>query len=389
MTMRHMRHAGATLVMAVAVTAPSIADVQDEDGGRRAEAFERLVMESRPDASPPFDAETPSPDSPGDSIDAGRGPIPVHVPASYDPETPTPLVILLHGFTSTGAQVESWMQFATLVDEYGFLYLYPTGTTDVIGNPFWNATDACCDFFGSGVDDSGYLREVIQQMQSNYNVDPRRVHFVGHSNGGFMSYRMACDHADLVAAIASLAGATYLDPADCTPVAPVHTLQIHGTVDTVIPYNGGCVPFGGCHPGAVQTTETWAAYDGCALVGEPQPDPLDLDAIMPGDETQVIRYADGCAPGGSAELWTINGGAHSPNLSADFNNLVIEFLLAHPKPADCPADLDGDGEVGIVDFLDLLAAWGPNPGHAADLDGDDVVGIVDFLELLASWGPCP
>ena len=55
----------------------------------------------------------------------------------------------------------------------------------------------------------------------------------------------------------------------------------------------------------------------------------------------------------------------------------------------CPADLDNDDVVGISDFLALLAAWGPNPGHAADLDGDDIVGITDFLALLAAWGPCP
>ena len=55
----------------------------------------------------------------------------------------------------------------------------------------------------------------------------------------------------------------------------------------------------------------------------------------------------------------------------------------------CQGDVDGDGEVGIVDFLALLAAWGPNPGHPADLNGDDVVGITDFLLLLALWGPCP
>ncbi|MHC4209730.1 MAG: GC-type dockerin domain-anchored protein [Planctomycetota bacterium] len=56
---------------------------------------------------------------------------------------------------------------------------------------------------------------------------------------------------------------------------------------------------------------------------------------------------------------------------------------------DCPADIDGDGEVGVVDFLALLAAWGPNPGHPADIDGDGEVGVVDFLALLAAWGPCP
>jgi hypothetical protein len=56
---------------------------------------------------------------------------------------------------------------------------------------------------------------------------------------------------------------------------------------------------------------------------------------------------------------------------------------------DCPGDIDGDGTVGVTDFLEILAAWGPNPGHPADLDGDDVVGVTDFLELLALWGPCP
>ena len=368
-------------LIAVAATAPTVADVQDEDAWRRARDFERLVMESRPPVGGEIAAA-------GAFIDVGRGPIPVHVPATYDPGTPTPLVILLHGYTNTGPEVESWMQFATLVDEYEFLYLYPTGTSDFFGNPFWNATDACCNLFGSGVDDSGYLRDVIAEMQSLYNVDPRRIHFAGHSNGGFMSYRMACDYGDVVAAITSLAGATYLDPLDCTPASPVHTLQIHGTADGVIGYNGGCIPLGGCHPGAVATTEQWAAYDGCSPVGAPQPDPLNLDSGIPGDETQVTRYADGCAPGGSAELWTINGGAHSPNLSGDFSRLVIEFLLAHPKPADCPADLNDDGEVGVVDLLVLLGAWGPNPGHPADLNGDGEVGVVDLLELLANWGAC-
>jgi hypothetical protein len=59
-----------------------------------------------------------------------------------------------------------------------------------------------------------------------------------------------------------------------------------------------------------------------------------------------------------------------------------------PDECDCPWDLDGSGDVGITDFLALLANWGPNPGHRADFDGDGMVGIVDFLALLANWGPC-
>ncbi len=59
-----------------------------------------------------------------------------------------------------------------------------------------------------------------------------------------------------------------------------------------------------------------------------------------------------------------------------------------PDECECLGDVDGDGQIGINDFLALLAAWGPNPGHAADLDGDGTVGITDFLLLLANWGPC-
>ena len=65
------------------------------------------------------------------------------------------------------------------------------------------------------------------------------------------------------------------------------------------------------------------------------------------------------------------------------------FILTPITGTACPVDIDGDGTVGINDFLNLLAAWGPNPGHPAGIDGDGTVGINDFLDLLAAWGPCP
>jgi polyhydroxybutyrate depolymerase len=317
-------------------------------------------------------------------IDLGRGPVWIHEPSAYDPNISWPLVLLLHGYGNTGDEQEFYMQFGPLIDEYGFFYLHPDGTEDEIGFQFWNATDSCCNFFGSGVDDSGYLLALVDEMKSLYNIDDRRVYFIGHSNGGFMSYRMACDHPETVAAIASLAGATFYDPDDCTPAAPVHVLQIHGTADNVILYGGGEL-FGVPYPGAVQTVETWAMNDGCELVFETLP-PLDLDASIPGDETTVTQYATECEPGGSAELWTIAGGSHSPVLSENFSTLVIEFLLAHPKPGGCPADFDGDGDVDTSDLLFLLAAWGTPDG---DVDGDGDTDTSDLLALLAAWGECP
>lgn len=262
-------------------------------------------------------------------IDLGRGRIAFDVPSSYDPATPAPLVILLHGRGASGAIQESYFRLGAFADEFGFLYAYPDGALDSQGSLFWNGTDACCDFFGSGIDDSSYLRELIETIRRQCNVDRYRIYFVGHSNGGFMAYRMACDHARVVAGIASLAGATFLDTQDCAPSDPVHVLQIHGTFDTAIRYAGGMNGAFG-YPGAIQSAETWAAYNQCSPVSETLPSRLDLDTDVIGIESGVRRWSLDCQPGGSAELWTIAGGGHIPSITPAFRRGVIEHLLEHP-----------------------------------------------------------
>ncbi len=278
----------------------------------------------------------------------------LHLPPRYDPDVPAPLVILLHGYGASGALQEAYMQFAPLADEYGFLYLHPDGALDGLGNRFWNATDACCDFFDSNIDHSATLRALIDSTKASANVDDRRVWLIGHSNGGFMSYRMACDHAGTIAAIVSLAGATFADPLDCAPAAPVHVLQIHGTNDTTILYGGGSI-LGVPYPGAVESVERWAGYDGCSLVHDDSAPPLDLDAGIAGDETTVRRYVDSCASGGSGELWTIVGGGHVPDLSASFSRLVVEWLYAHPRPGIgvnyCSSTPNSSGRAAQMDAL--------------------------------------
>ena len=146
-----------------------------------------------------------------------------------------------------------------------------------------------------------------------------------------MSYRMACEHADQVAAIVSLAGAMFDDVSQCDPKGPVSVLQIHGTADSVIAYAGG-MNQGHTYPSATTSVADWATLDGCDAMGDTSPPPLDLDSALPGAETTVTRFAAGCRPGGHAELWTIQGGSHIPSLSATFTSSAIEFLLAHPKP---------------------------------------------------------
>lgn len=255
----------------------------------------------------------------------GDRPVFLNVPSTYDNSVPTPLLVVLHGFGANAYTQLAYTKLDQLVEEQGILMVAPEGTTDQDGKQFWNATDACCDFYDTGVDDVAYISGLIEEISSVWNVDPSRVYIFGHSNGGYMAYRMACDRADLISAIVSLAGATYLDTTACDPSADVSVLQIHGTADAMVPYDGGTYA-----PGAIRSTEIWAGYDGCTGQLSDNDRMLDLDTTLAGDETTVQSWG-GCPSGTGVELWTIDGGGHIPAVTDDFRSEVWSFLAAHPR----------------------------------------------------------
>jgi polyhydroxybutyrate depolymerase len=263
----------------------------------------------------------------------------VHVPPGAGTE-PAPLILMLHGFGSSPTENRGYMDLDEDAAARGVVVAYPEGTRDRDGNRFWNATDACCNFHGSDIDDVAYLVGLVDEIGRATLIDPKRVYLVGHSNGGFMSYRMACEQAPIFAAIVSLAGATYHDAHMCAPSEPVAVLQIHGTSDDTILFLGGTLGVGGAgqtrrYPGAEATAKDWASYDGCDPTFETRSETLDVDARIngpSGSAETTVEVAEGCAAGGHVELWTIPGGSHVPNLSRSFPTDVIDFLLDHPKP---------------------------------------------------------
>jgi polyhydroxybutyrate depolymerase len=258
----------------------------------------------------------------------GDRPVNVFVPSSYDAATPIPLVIVIHSFTINGAIAEAGFRLRPVAEERGFIYAIPEGTRNGRGQQFWNATSGCCDFDRSNVDDSGYLRRVIEDIQARWNVDAKRIFTIGLSNGGFMGHRLACDHPDLIAGIVSIAGATHADPLLCQPNRPVHILNVHGTVDNVIRFEGGT--FTGPYPGAVETVQRWVELNGC---GPSEPgEMLDVDAATQGAETRVTRYTAGCRPGGSVEFWEMMGAGHYLQPTDEFRRAVTDWFFAHAKP---------------------------------------------------------
>jgi polyhydroxybutyrate depolymerase len=255
------------------------------------------------------------------------------IPQNYDAQKSWPLVILLHGYGANGLGQDLYFGIGHELDRLGFLYAYPDGTLDSKNKRFWNATDVCCDFDKRNIDDVAYVDAIIDDMAAQYHVDRKRVFLVGHSNGGFMSHRYACDRSERVAAFVALAGDNFKDATRCQPKSPVAVLQVHGDKDDAVPYEGGTAPDGvRSVPSALDSVKSWATQNGCTLTADKSAPDLDLETNLDGKETTVARFP-GCKPGGAAELWTIRGGSHLPAFGRpDWANAVWGWFASHPKP---------------------------------------------------------
>jgi polyhydroxybutyrate depolymerase len=257
----------------------------------------------------------------------GERPAAVVAPELWDGRSELALIVVLHGYGANGAVQDMYFGVSPAVDR-GFIAIIPDGTVDAGGRRFWNATDACCDFLPTGVDDVGYLLGLVDAAIASFPVDPARVSFVGHSNGGFMAHRLACEAPARLDAIISLAGASFDDPAACPGLAAAgrapRVLQIHGTNDTTIAYAGGDLRGGARYPSAADSAGRWAARAGCGARADVGTG--DLDNAVGGPETTFARW-DGCADGRAVGLWTMQGSAHIPTVNQAFKDAVVGWLL--------------------------------------------------------------
>jgi polyhydroxybutyrate depolymerase len=215
----------------------------------------------------------------------------------------------------------------TLTDADRALYIAPDGLVDSFGHEYWNADPACCDFDGANPDDVGYLGGILDDVIAEWPVDPSAVFVIGHSNGGYMTYRMACERADVISAISPLAGDASSMPANCNPVHPVSVLHLHGTADTAVPYDGGMGGVSGI--GAVGSVEQWASHDGCGTTRTPTVT-LDLDSAVAGSETHG-ETTDGCPSKVAVDLWTLEGSTHIPVFPTSIAGTLLDWLLDHKR----------------------------------------------------------
>jgi polyhydroxybutyrate depolymerase len=230
---------------------------------------------------------------------------------------PRPLVVSLHPYTASGAAQESLTGMSALADKEGFVVVYPNG----LGNPTnWNA-GACCSSGAEGDrDDKGFLGAVVDDIGAHLCIDLARVYVEGFSNGGMMTVRLACEMADRFAAAATVSGTATVPLAGCKPSRPIAFMHVHGTSDTLVPYDGGNggLPLSGrptpVFPAVSQEVATLRSDDAC-----PASSTASFD--------QGSAHCDHWGPcGGDSEvvLCTIQGGSHAWPASSGTGGVFTE-----------------------------------------------------------------
>lgn len=155
----------------------------------------------------------------------------LYKPNSYNGNTAVPLVLNLHGYTSNATQQQFYGNFMPIADTANFLIVHPEGTAP-LGSQFWNAGIA------GSPNDIAFLNALIDSLMLQYNIDPNAVYSCGMSNGGIMSYYMACLSNSKIAAIASVTGTMFNTWLNVIPGRIVPVMEIHGTADNTVPYTG-------------------------------------------------------------------------------------------------------------------------------------------------------
>lgn len=260
------------------------------------------------------------------------GPEGLYVPSGGGTQR-LPLLIFLHGLGGSGAGLREQLRLVELADSRGFALFTPEGAIDFAGRRYWNATESCCDFDRKGIDHVSELRGWIESAARHPRVDAQRVYLIGFSNGGFFAHRAACELAPLLHGIVSIAGTAPGKGERCEPEAPVNVLQIHGTADPIVTFDGGYL-FANTryprHPSVEETLVRWSKLEHCSarrkLTGT-----LDLDPRIVGGETEIESY-EGCR-GVRVELWKVVGGNHMSGLSRASVSAIWDFITAlEPKP---------------------------------------------------------
>jgi polyhydroxybutyrate depolymerase len=254
-------------------------------------------------------------------------------------KNPLPVVLVLHGGGGSGSAMEglSLGQFNRIADRRGALIVYPDGISRSWNDGRFDSRSMSLPTEPQDqVDDVGFLRGIVGKLAEQHSIDRKRIYATGMSNGGLMSYRLACDAADFIAAAVPVAANLSVElGAECRPSRAIPIAIVNGTDDPMMPWIGGQMKVLNSRRGAVlsaqESFERFSRLGDCALPITHSPRNQN-----PNDGTSVIRHrARECSHGGEVRLYEVLGGGHTwPGGSAYLGERLVGKVSTEMNAAD-------------------------------------------------------
>lgn len=304
----------------------------------------------------------------------------LYVPAIYSSNIAVPLLFNFHGYTSNSNEQMFYGDFRNIADTANFLVVHPQGTLDNNNVNHFNV-----GWGGSTVDDVGFTEVLIDSLSAAYSIDQNRIYAVGMSNGGFMSFRLACELSNKIAAVGSVTGSmTPSTLGDCNASHPMPIIQIHGTTDLTVPYNGSA----GWTASVTNILNHWATFNNCSpaptVVNVPNTNVLDGSTV----EKYTYENGDNCSevvhfkvtngqhtwPGSifnfagtnydinaSVEIWNFISkydifGLISCNPATIEDQFEMEDFQVYPNP--CSESIHVDLKIAESSFYEIYSLYG-------------------------------
>tara|TARA_Y100001968_G_scaffold255451_1_gene241599 strand:+ start:453 stop:1685 length:1233 start_codon:yes stop_codon:yes gene_type:complete len=292
-----------------------------------------------------------------------------------------PLVFVLHGYTGSAGGIMGYSGMNEIAQENGFAVCYPQGLSDQSGNNFWNVGYEFHD--NQMVNDVNFLSSLANYLQDEYNLSEENTFSTGMSNGGDMSYMLACQANDVFKAIAPVAGCMMEEIYNTCDSSPVPVFEIHGNNDNVTLWDGD-----------MQNNDGWGAYysieDGIELWVETNNCQNNEEVFLPNtnlsDGSYIInhRYFD-CTD--NAEVWlyeVVNGGHDWPgsygNMDINASEEIWNFFSQYTFSL---GDINNDGSIDVLDIVSAVNFILNNEyNNSADLNSDNMINVLDIVQLV-------
>ena len=259
----------------------------------------------------------------------------VNVPKQYKNDSPVPLVIVLHGTGGQAGQSERDYRWTEKSNTENFIVVYPEGmqNTGRLKLRSWNAGRCCHYAMEENIDDVKFIKQLIEELSAKYSIDRKRLFITGISNGGMLAYRLGCEMADQISAIASVSG-NLLTSKPCESSQSIPLLHIHSKLDTKVPYEGGIGLGGYYFPPADSGLQIFVRRNGC--VNDP--------VVVEQPEYRLAQWEE-CDGNSVVQSYLLYDGGHSwpgglrptprsdaPSTAINATDVIWEFFKQHPRP---------------------------------------------------------